>query len=131
MKINPGIEIENMEGLAIPITEVKGVCPKCGELLNVQSMRGVQIETGKNLTLRDICVNSLMETYPDEKNLSGMEKLRRGKLAEKIFAGTESTDLTPEEMVLTKKLIGLKYGPLFVMRSYELLEGPDSEQVEK
>ena len=56
--------------------------------------------------------NALLIDYRDEQNLSGEDKIKRWRLANKIAAHPVDPDLTPEEIVLIKKLVAKAYNPL-------------------
>ena len=133
MEIKPYIEIEDLEGQPIPITETKAICPHCSKPIPFNAeLGGIIVKTDKNITLKTVCVNSLMRQYEDEKNLNGEEKLKRGLLAERIYKAKKTIDLTVDELKLLKDLIGKnpQYNPLFVMRAYELLD-PVKKETEK
>ena len=134
MEIKPYIEIEDLEGQPIPITETKAICPHCNKQIPFNAeLGGIVIKTNKNVTLKTICINSLMSGYEDEKNLSGEEKLKRGLLAERIYTAKKIVDLTVEELKLLKDLIGKnpQYNPLYIMRAYELLDPVKKETAKK
>ena len=124
MEIKPSVEIEDFEGQPIPITKIATVCPHCNKKLRVdEQFRGIIEYTGKNKTLKSVCVNALSVLYKGEENLDGMAKLERGKLADKIYStkDKESIHLSDEEVEELKKLIGKKDAPPIVFRVYELL----------
>lgn len=75
----------------------------------------------KSLTLGSVCVESLMASFPDEERLSGNDKVKRFKLAQKIYNRTP-VDITVEDASLIKELIGKAYGPLIVGQVWDLLE---------
>lgn len=76
---------------------------------------------GKVLTLSDVAVASLMGAFPDERDLSGDEKIKRFALAMRVRNAKDAT-LTAEEISLLKKLIGKAYGPLVVGRAYPMID---------
>ena len=125
MEIHPNIEIEDLEGQPIPITEQKGICPHCGGELVVKSLQGVVHETGKNITLKSVCVNALLGTYPDEKNISGVKKCERATLAEKIFLTKDKVRIVSDDITLLKRLIALSNSPLIVKRAFEFFDPPE------
>jgi len=134
MEIKPSVEIEDFEGQPMPITKIATACPHCNGKLDVDSqMRGIIENTGKNLTLKTVCVNALSAQYRGEENIEGMEKLKRGKLAEKIFSAknNENIHLSNEEINDLKILIGKKDDPLIVLRAYELLDPTPEEKPKK
>lgn len=113
MKVDFTIEIENLEGMPIPITEM--------------NESGKEKKTGKNVTLKSVSVNALYSMLEDEKKLSGEDKVKRHIIAEKIYKSTGAIDIKAKEIVLLKELIGKIYSPLIVARSYELLEKEEED----
>ena len=81
----------------------------------------VKDEKGESVFLRNLAVNALYGTFEDERGISGEEKMKRGLLADKIFPGGD-VDVTPEEIVMIKKLIGKGFSTLVVTRAYQLLD---------
>lgn len=77
-------------------------------------------DTGGETLVKDIAVSALFGQYADEQALSGDEKFRRFKLAMTVNDGG-SQDLSPEDVVLIKKLVGKAYGPLIVGQVYNVL----------
>jgi hypothetical protein len=68
---------------------------------------------------------ALYAALPDEQQLSGEEKDRRGELARSIRAATAGDfKLKLEDLALIKKLIGKAYGPLIVNGAWRLLDPP-------
>lgn len=82
------------------------------------------------LTLKRAMVNALQAMFEDERQLEGEKKLERWKLAMKIHLGGE-IDLTAEEIVLVKRLVGKLYGPSVVGPVWTALEeGKPKEALE-
>lgn len=75
------------------------------------------------LLLGKVARRALLATYPDEPNLSGEEKYKRGKLADRLWLNGKET-LSVEDVALLKKLISKGYGPLIVTRALDLLDPP-------
>ena len=73
-----------------------------------------------NTTLRTLSEQALFNTYPDEQNLAVEKKLERYRLFCKINNGEQ--DLTPEEVVLLKFVIGKSYNALAVGRAFDIIE---------
>jgi len=129
MKIRPSIEIEDMEGLPIPIVKLSAICPHCKKQMEVdQKINMIVTNTDKNITLKSVCVNALLDEYDDEPKLSGMDKQKRGKLADRIYTAKGDMDLTPKEITLLQELIGKKNKTLIVTRAYEILDPPEKEK---
>jgi hypothetical protein len=76
--------------------------------------------SGKSAKVKGVVIDALIATYQDEANLGGEEKLKRWELASKINKG--DFDLTAEDIVLAKKLVGKAYGPLVVGQVWNILE---------
>lgn len=82
-------------------------------------------------TLREICLNALLASYEDERNLAATEKLDRWTLAKNIKV-EDVIDLKTEEVVKLKTLINKLYAnPIIVGASYELLEKVEEKKEKK
>lgn len=77
---------------------------------------------GKDSSLSSICVDALLLNFIGEENLPKVEKLKRGKLAEKVY-GQAEIDVTVEDAALLQTLVAKAYGPLVVLRADAMLEG--------
>jgi len=102
MKINFNTELKTISG-----KEIKG-------------------EDNKILTLGDVCTNALLTNFKDE-NIEGKEKLRRFKLAQKIYGVKELVSIEAEDIVSIKDLVAKAYTTIVVGQAWELLEGEKSE----
>lgn len=92
--------------------------------IELKNMDGEVLRDGdKVLTLGAASINALMSTYPDEKNVSGEDKLKRYDLSLRIKNSDISSDYKSEEITLIKKLIGKAFTPLVVGQAYKILEG--------
>jgi len=151
MKINPLIEIEDLEGRPIPergdndiaVQQIVGILKTAakepaGALIQIAQAIKNNAESDKAFTLKNACVTALQIQFDDEKGLSGEDKFKRHKLVEKIYAAKGEIDMTVEEVTLVKKIIGKAYGTLIVGRCWELLEDgpkvleePDAPKVRK
>lgn len=76
------------------------------------------------LTLESVAYTSLTLMFPDEQNLSRDEKMKRGRLAQRITSGAGELELKSEEVTLIKTCIGKAFGPWIVVQSEDMLEGP-------
>lgn len=74
-----------------------------------------------DLTVREVLVNSLLAEFPGEK-IDGEEKLKRYKLAIKIQEAKAEVDLSSEEIVKVKELVGKGWTPLISGQVWELIE---------
>lgn len=96
------------------------------------SGKPMEKEGGKEATLSSVCVEALLLTKEEDKNLPISDKLKRGKLAEKIYLEDGANtiidiDITVEEAGLLQNMVGRSYSPLVVLRAYTLLEGGNKE----
>lgn len=98
MKVNLNQEIKNLEGETIV----------------------AQDKTP--LTLKFVITNSLLITHPQEKDLDGNTKMKRYNLAHKIHKANE-IDLSSEEIVEIKTMIGKVYNTLVYGYVNDILEG--------
>ena len=75
----------------------------------------------ESITFKTVAINALLIEDP-KKPISGTDKLRYFKLAEKISSNDE-VDLELDDAKLIKDRVTQGYGPLVVGRMVELLEG--------
>lgn len=81
-------------------------------------------QAGVDFLLEEACTTALLGVNPDERGVSGAEKAARFKLAVRITnAGGEPLDLTPEEVVKLKDVVGAIWPPAVVGPAYEMLDG--------
>ena len=78
-------------------------------------------DVAKDMVLKDVAVPALTMPYKDEDNLAADDKVARAVIAQEIYRGG-IVDVSVEDVALIKKLIGKAYGPLVVMRAYEILD---------
>ena len=85
-----------------------------------------------DLTLRDVAKQALLATFEDEKNMALEAKVKRYDLYLKIKDASDPADLTTDEVVEIKKLIGKAYSILIVGQAVKFLEGePVSSKAKK
>ena len=77
-------------------------------------------QSGKELSLSDVCVEALM-AVDSKESIDGMEKLKRYNLALDIHKG-EKDSLSSEEVVLLKELIGKYFTTIIVGQALPMLE---------
>lgn len=105
-----------------------------GETILAPAIPGRKDEP-RDFILRDVCTNALLSMamraapdgnfYPAEA-IDGKEKIRRYRLADKIFGTLEPITLKAEDVVLLKDRIAAIYGPLIMGRAWDLIE-PQTE----
>lgn len=81
---------------------------------------------GSIITLGVACVQALVMGIPDEQ-VDGAEKYARYQIASKFSNGGE-VELTAEEIVKIKGVVGVAYTPLVVGPVFMLLEGLEQGQ---
>ncbi len=87
------------------------------------TLTGMPIKDGEaSLTLGAVATNALLMPYEDERNLSGDDKVKRFKLAQRIHDAQGEVDISSEEITLLKSLIAKAYTPLVVGRAFAILE---------
>jgi len=97
MKINFSVKLKNLKG-----EEIKG-------------------DKGEALTLGDACTNALLFSEKDER-IEGKEKVRRFKLAHKIYGTKEPISVEAEDIVVIKDLVARVYTTLVAGQAWQLLE---------
>jgi len=80
--------------------------------------------TGEEMTFASVCSTALLTPTDEDKNLSGDEKVKRFKLAQRLYdADAEAgVDLTVEEAALLKLVTSKLYTALVVGQLYGVLE---------
>lgn len=77
---------------------------------------------GRELSLASTCCNALLAAHEDERALSGEDKVKRWKLAQRIHDATGEIDIASEEVSLLKTLLAKSYTPLVVGQAWSVLE---------
>lgn len=88
-----------------------------------KTLKGESLKDRDNkvLKLYDVCTTALL--FNDEKeNIEGKEKVRRFKLAQKIYGVKEPISIEVEDVALMKELVAKVYSTLIVGQAWELLE---------
>ncbi len=80
------------------------------------------LENEKEVELKTIIINALLGDYSDEKTLLGDDKLKRWDLAIKIKQASDTVELSAEEIVLIKFLVGKPYTTTITGQAYKMLE---------
>lgn len=74
-----------------------------------------------DLTLGTACYHALLVSFPDEQNVTGEEKFRRGELASIVRSAKDYTP-SSEEVTLMKKVLAKLYSPGVVFAAYRKLD---------
>lgn len=119
--VNVGMELKKRGGEALrydgEITDV-GLCSECSA--KVAGMK----ESGEPMTIKSVVVN-LLDSVSTSKNgsaLEGLEKRRRGQLADKIYAAEGLIDLSLEDRTVIKELVGSNCAPLVVNQIFPIID---------
>jgi hypothetical protein len=112
MKIDFTATIDDLKGKPLPIQD--------GEVDDPETKQKRPVF--RDFTLRDVCVNSLLLETRGGDAIDGKEKVRRFRLADKIFGAAESIVLPAEDIVLLKDQVAKAYGALVTARAWDLLE---------
>lgn len=81
-------------------------------------------ESGCGLTLEELSCNLLVGMQEEDKNVSGSDKVKRYKLAQRISGAEKPVGLDSEEITLLKDLFGRSASPLIVGQAFEWLDPP-------
>ena len=102
-----------------------------------EELKSVKVEGGEKevLTLSWACCEALMHDNREDK-ATPEQKLGRFELAQRICKSTkgekkESVELSPEELVDLRKVLGQRFGTLIIGSSYPLLDGDKGGKSEK
>ena len=80
------------------------------------------------ITFKDICVRALHGMRKEEK-IDGVEKERRGALANKIFNAKKEVEIEFEDDIKRlKELIGKDGSPLIVHQAYQILDSKPGDK---
>ena len=86
----------------------------------IVDLKGNVIKEGlEELTVGNICANALV-AYTEDK-MEAKSKIENWELAQKIIKEKE-VELTPEEIVLIKKVVNEHYGTLVVAQVFRALK---------
>lgn len=83
--------------------------------------KGEQERSPKEFTYAAAAVEALTSLYQDEQP-TGIEKVRRFKLAERIYLVPNEVMLEDDDISLLKTLVSKLYDPVVTGRMYNLLE---------
>lgn len=87
----------------------------------ILDLNGQELIAGEAGTIKAVCLQGLIATFPDEQDLPVGEKVKRFCLATKIAPGG-SIDLTCDEVGLLKMVVGKGFGPLVVGRVWAAID---------
>ncbi|RUT87431.1 MULTISPECIES: hypothetical protein [unclassified Mesorhizobium] len=90
----------------------------------LKDIRGADIpgDDGKPRTMADFCIDALTMNLPEPIPPTGEIKLKRFRLAEKIADAIVAIELTAEDTVMLKSVVGIAFGPLVVGRVYGAID---------
>lgn len=82
----------------------------------------LMVDGDKVWTLGAAATTALLDSYEDERQLSGSDKFTRFMLASKIHGQGLPVDVDLDEAKLIKDLIAKRFGALLIGRAWELLD---------
>jgi hypothetical protein len=91
--------------------------------LNGESLFDVTDGRKKNLTLGAISVDAILRPFEADQNVSGVEKMARWDLAQRIYKATDETDISSEEAVLLKNLIARAFPVMVAGQACKIIDG--------
>ena len=86
-------------------------------------------EIDRDFILRDVAVNAVLFEGQGEK-LDGMEKVRRARLADRIYGAKEPVKIDSDDLKLIKANIAKAYNIYTTGRAWELLDPEEPEEPE-
>lgn len=119
IKVDFNYKFKNLDGTPIPERP-----PEIEEDEETGKMKEKKYPT---FTLKTCCINVLtmqpmQERGKSQAELSGKQKVERYEFAKRIYECKGLLDITPEEQVLLKELIGKAYPPITVGQAFEILD---------
>jgi len=104
----------------IPKLEDFGLCQDCQD--KVKEIK----ESGTALTFKSVCVGALDSQQVDQqgklKKIHAMDKLKRAKLARKIYNATMPLELGLDDLRLIRDLVGENCVPLIVEQIWGVVD---------
>lgn len=85
----------------------------------------IKEDTGEPLTIKNVCINSLIGTSP-KRDIKPEDKFKQAVLAEKIYNNDE-LDLSVDNIKLLKDLVGMFWSPIVVMQVWRKLDPPSED----
>jgi len=79
----------------------------------------------RGYTLRDVCITAVLAETDKQKPLDGAEKVKRLRLADRIFGCKEPISITAEEIVMLKDQIAKTFSVLFTGRAWAILDAEE------
>jgi len=92
----------------------------------IRDTNGKVLRPERDFTLRKACTEALQALNLTGDAPDGEERFKRYQLALKVMSEPEP-DLTADEIVKLKRLIGLAFGAIVVGRAYEILDPTPSK----
>jgi len=92
----------------------------------IRDTDGKVLRPERDFTLRKACTEALQALNLNGDSPDGEERFKRYQLALKVMS-SEEPDLTADEIVKLKRLIGLAFGAIVVGRAYEILDPTPSK----
>jgi hypothetical protein len=87
------------------------------KLLDGQPLNG---EDGRAMTLKAVCVNALLASFDEDRNMLPEKALARWKLAVRLHAGGD-VEVTPEELTEIRARVPKQYTVLVSGQALEML----------
>jgi len=87
--------------------------------------KSIKVKSGEEesiFTLREVAVNALLVETQESAKLDGKEKVKRFRMADRIFGCKEPITFSAEDIVLLKDQIAKTYGTLVTARAWEILD---------
>jgi hypothetical protein len=88
-------------------------------LLGVDGVQPLQGEQGRNLTLKDICISSVLTPMQDDTQ---EQKFKKWEIFKRLRDADAIVELSAEEISIIKKAMGKLSPPLVMGQCFELLE---------
>lgn len=125
MNIDFNQPIRDLEGNPIEEDEeVQVVAQSNGKPEVVRQVKKIFNKDGtvKLVTLKAVCARALTAMFKDEQNLPAEKKVLRFTLAQKVVTAADPIEISSEEVVLLKEVVGKMFAPLIVGQVFGILK---------
>lgn len=125
MQVDFNQPLRDLEGNPVEETEeVQVIVQNNGKPEAVSQIKKVYNQDGtvRLVTFKTLCARALIAMFRDEQNLPAEKKVSRFTLAQKIVAATGPVELSLEEAVMAKEVVGKMFSPLIVGQVFGALK---------
>lgn len=89
----------------------------------LKNLEGTQLknETGKDLDLREVMLQSLLSMLEGDDRMAGGDKVKIWVISQKIHNSKDELEIDVEDLALIKERIGKMFMPIVVGQAWEMI----------